>query len=288
MESNLSSAPALGTITSPSQRRQSHIGINYVDAYNEAQIAKYNNDYNYWLWQQQMSYNTPAAQRKRLEEAGLNPNYQSVDSGNVSTIPSSQGHITPSVGKNTYQGAAVAVNSFNALLDGIKKGVQTTSELSGIPADIQGYRRILRNIAFKDLQSKDFEQMLKMIDAIWQARSKLGISLAGAGWELPDNSSGETYGVSPDWERSPEFQKLLEGVSNLQLKNEDLEWLIKLKEYDLENIKPAEKSVLESRAWLIGEQAGLTRKQNKWFVARVLTEMGSKAAPSLIRMAKLL
>lgn len=38
------------------------------------QIAQENNAFNLMMWDKQNSYNTPAAQRRRLEEAGLNPN----------------------------------------------------------------------------------------------------------------------------------------------------------------------------------------------------------------------
>lgn len=52
-----------------------------------------NNDFQYQMWQENNAYNTPAAQMKRLLDAGLNPNlaYQSVNTGN-SGSPSSGGY----------------------------------------------------------------------------------------------------------------------------------------------------------------------------------------------------
>lgn len=43
-----------------------------------------NNDFQYKMWQENNAYNTPAAQMRRLLEAGLNPNlaYQAVSTGN--------------------------------------------------------------------------------------------------------------------------------------------------------------------------------------------------------------
>ena len=43
--------------------------------YNKGQmeLAKYQNEFNYKMWQQQNAYNSPAAQMARYQEAGLNP-----------------------------------------------------------------------------------------------------------------------------------------------------------------------------------------------------------------------
>nr|DAG36437.1 MAG TPA: DNA pilot protein VP2 [Microviridae sp.] len=51
------------------------------------QIAQENNAFNRQMWQLQNQYNTPAAQRKRFEEAGLNPNLMmdGTSSGNAQT-----------------------------------------------------------------------------------------------------------------------------------------------------------------------------------------------------------
>ena len=51
------------------------------------QIAQENNAFNRQMWQLQNQYNTPAAQRKRFEEAGLNPNLMmdGSSSGNAQT-----------------------------------------------------------------------------------------------------------------------------------------------------------------------------------------------------------
>lgn len=60
-------------------------------AYNKGQLelAKYQNQANLNLWNLQNAYNTPAAQMKRFEEAGLNKNliYGQGSSGNASGVP---------------------------------------------------------------------------------------------------------------------------------------------------------------------------------------------------------
>lgn len=41
--------------------------------YQNYKIAQMNNEYNYLMWEKENEYNSPAAQRQRYEEAGLNP-----------------------------------------------------------------------------------------------------------------------------------------------------------------------------------------------------------------------
>ncbi len=72
-----------------------------------------NNEYNLRLWQMNNEYNTPAAQRRRMEEAGFNPNlmYGSISPGNSSAPAQSESHYNeaPQIGDlgaafgNAYQ-----------------------------------------------------------------------------------------------------------------------------------------------------------------------------------------
>ena len=81
-QSNLSGTPPpeLNLVQSKKERKARGVDFDYMDSYNQGEMTRYNNEYNYWLWQQQAEYNSPAQQRARLEAAGLNPNYNSVDS----------------------------------------------------------------------------------------------------------------------------------------------------------------------------------------------------------------
>lgn len=249
-----------------------------TDALNQAAMAVYNNDYNYWLWQQQASYNSPAAQRRRMEEAGLNPNYQSIDGGNLGSIPSSTGSITPSVGRNATALAAQGINAFNALIDGVKKGVETVSELSGIPHDIVGYRKLLSSSAWSDALTKEMVAAIKQIEKTFAMRTKLGLD-DGHQFGILDND-GNLSMFLPNWENSPLLQ-------NLNLKNDDLDWLVKLREYDFRSMKPAELQVLEERARQIGAAAGLTENQNRLFTAMSATKIGAMLGPVLLGFIKL-
>lgn len=72
-----------------------------------------NNEYNLRLWQMNNEYNTPANQRRRMEEAGFNPNlmYGSMSPGNSSSPAQSESHYNeaPQIGDlgaafgNAYQ-----------------------------------------------------------------------------------------------------------------------------------------------------------------------------------------
>lgn len=269
----------MNIITTPKERRQSGIGINYVDAYNQAQMTDYNNRFNEYMWQKQMEYNSPSAQVARLKAAGLNPNYQAVDAGNVSSAPTSSGNITPSVGKNTMAQAQNSIAAFNAFIKSIHEGVQTVSDLSGIPDDISGYRKLLSSEKWNDVGIKSALKYLRDLEVPYAAYTKLGIDL-GHMFGVNDGHGG-TYLASPDWEKASL-------VRNLGLKNEDMEWLVKLRKYDFEVMKPEEKKLLMERADLVAEQAGLTGEQSRFFGAIATTKIGAMIAPLVLAFFKML
>lgn len=73
------------------------------------QIAQENNAFNRQMWQLQNQYNTPAAQRKRFEEAGLNPNLMmdGTSSGNAQssvTADTSGIQASPDIGSTIASG----------------------------------------------------------------------------------------------------------------------------------------------------------------------------------------
>lgn len=166
----VSSAPQLNYIASRSQRVANNVGRDYIDAYNQAQMAKYNNEYNYWLWQQQAEYNSPSNQVQRLLDAGLNPNYNSIEgAGNLSSIPSSSGSIAPSIGRNMNQRTSNMISAFNAMLSSVSTGVDTMSKLSDLPPleSLQAYRKTLYGLAKENLKGKELDNFNKMINGIY-------------------------------------------------------------------------------------------------------------------------
>lgn len=277
--SQLSGAPELNLVQSKGERKRRGVDFEYLDSFNQGEMTRYNNEYNYWLWKQQAEYNSPAQQRARLEAAGLNPNFNSVDSGNLGSIPSSSGSISPSIGKNKALLTQMYIDSFNALVKSIGEGVSDVSKLSGIPNDVPAYRRMLKEYMGNKLASSQVEYMLKQIEAVFKSKTELGIDL---GWQFGSNQpDGSIVPTSPDWEKSPVFQ-------NLGLKNEDMQWLVKLRQYDFNNTKPAELKSIQERARQIGASAGLTEKQNELFSAMTATKIGAMLGPLLLGVIKLL
>lgn len=155
-------------VTSKQGRENSGVSsFDYVDAYNSSQLAQYNNDYQYWLWQQEQEYNSPTAQVERLKAAGLNPNANSIDgTGNVNFKGSNQS-MAENIGSNHWQRKnfelQVGVQSVNQILDAVSQGVDLTSKISGIPNNISGYRQLLYDNKFYDTQGKRIGNEMKNI-----------------------------------------------------------------------------------------------------------------------------
>ena len=175
------------------QRIDKGVGQAYVDTYNQLQMARYNNDYNYWLWKQQMEYNSPSNQVARLKEAGLNPNFNSIDgTGNATSIPSSSGSVTPSVGRNASQMTGNMISLASTIIDGFNKGLSSISTLSDTPplAKIPEYREMLFKLGKENLRGKEYSNYRSLIESI------VDTYLAG-GQQLPmtlEDESGNVIG----------------------------------------------------------------------------------------------
>lgn len=270
----ISAQPSLNVITSKQDRRSAGVGIPYADAYNQSQMAKYNNEYNYWLWQQQQEYNSPSNQRKRLEEAGLNPNYQSIDSGNVGSLPTSSGSIAPSIGSNHQRNVQNALQIANGILDSVSQGIRSMSELSGIPSDIGAYRRYLSDLGFFNSKAAENKYLSSAIDAVFDSWMKGGLSdpqrLFYYGYTGPD---GQVYSDVLNPAGSPAGKQAT-------LRNASMQLLNSIRGYDLEHMRPAELEKLNSQIQQIGAAAGLTQEQLKLYN---LTQ-GTKVVDTIFRL----
>lgn len=71
------------------------------------QIAQENNAFNQRMWEKQNAYNTPAEQRRRLEEAGLNPNLM-MNGGSAGTAESAPTADTSGVQQVPDIGSTIA------------------------------------------------------------------------------------------------------------------------------------------------------------------------------------
>ena len=252
----VSSAPQLNYIASRSQRVANNVGRDYIDAYNQAQMAKYNNDYNYWLWQQQAEYNSPSNQVQRLKEAGLNPNYNSIEgAGNLSSIPSSSGSIAPSIGRNMNQRTSNMISAFNAMLSSVSTGVDTMSKLSDLPPleSLQAYRKTLYGLAKENLKGKELDNFNKMIDGIYNFALSGGETepfAVNVPWLTIENGNNPFFVFDP--KQSVTYRSLDRKLQALGL-DIDIKQIIKdTKKYYQENIQPFEGQIVEGRA---GSQA---------------------------------
>lgn len=252
----VSSAPQLNYIASRSQRVANNVGRDYIDAFNQAQMAKYNNEYNYWLWQQQAEYNSPSNQVQRLLDAGLNPNYNSIEgAGNLSSIPSSSGSISPSIGRNMNQRTSNLISAFNAMLSSVSTGVDTMSKLSDLPPleSLQAYRKTLYGLAKENLKGKELDNFNKMIDGIYNFALSGGDTqpfAVNVPWLTVDNGNNPFFVFDP--KQSVTYRSLDRKLQALGL-DIDIKQIIKdTKKYYQENIQPFEGQIVEGRA---GSQA---------------------------------
>lgn len=142
---SISQAPQPNIALSRSDTDKAGVAYGFEDDYQQMQMAKYNNEYNYWLWQQQAEYNSPKEQMERAKQAGLNPNVVAgnVSSGNLSNTPQSNARASGNINSSRIQLANVGINSFNSLLKAIGEGIDATSKISNIPHDISGFRKML-------------------------------------------------------------------------------------------------------------------------------------------------
>lgn len=184
---SISQAPQLGVGFDGSATKD--VGFGRADDFYDYQMAKYNNEYNYWLWQQQAEYNSPAQQMARAKQAGLNPNViaGNVSSGNLGSIPSSNGKLSGNITANKLNLANLGINSFNSLLKAVGEGIDATSKISGIPQDIGSYRNALSHALSYSNESKLVDNTLKSIEIAKTAH------LAG----VPNDRIG--YIGVPDW-----------------------------------------------------------------------------------------
>lgn len=85
----------------------------------QAEIAKYQNDFNYWMWQQENEWNLPKNQMNRFTEAGLNKNliYGEGTPGNARAGAPAEGYDPVQFGGNP-------LNMLNQFMDLSMKNAQ--------------------------------------------------------------------------------------------------------------------------------------------------------------------
>lgn len=216
-----STAPQLNIPTTSAQRRELGVESAYVDDYIQQLTAQYNNEYNAWLTNQQLEYNSPANQVKRLQEAGLNPNFNSIDgTGNLNSITASNAKLNSNVQSNKIQQTQTALQAVNNFLGIISDGVKKYSDITGGTMDLGAYKDLTKNILREQYKGQGYKNTISAIDMVFDAYMKGG---ANNGYTTTDNtivplSSLELYDkngnpavleLSPSKSLSGQLQKAL-------------------------------------------------------------------------------
>lgn len=249
---------------SKDSRKQSGIGQpsdgqwNYVDAWNQARMAQYNNDYNYWLWQQQAEYNSPSNQVARLKQAGLNPNFNSIDgTGNLGSMPTSQANLSPSIGSNkarlTQARTQAVLGGLNAFLSSVGQGVDTVSKLSDLPplSSMGEYRKLLLQQLKNTVTGKDYDNIKKMLDGLTSFVANGGQLDGPLTVNLPyvHSSSASQFFVF-DPREAVDLKVAQQRLKNLGFDADIKELIKEYKEFEKTNIWHNEKVSAEGRAGL--------------------------------------
>lgn len=179
-------------------RNDQYVAPAGADTWNEYAMAKYNNEYNYWLLQQQQQYNSPEEQVKRLRAAGLNPNFNSIEGAgntNFSMATSTRG-LSSNVGSLGNQQLGLMLNAFNSTLGAIAQGVDMTSKISHMPSDIKAYRKALTDSEFyKSLSAKRKAEIDTMLAGFEATLMGQNVEAPYAGWVTDIGPSKMVAGV---------------------------------------------------------------------------------------------
>lgn len=247
-----------------------------ADAQNQLNMAKYNNDYNYWLWKQQTEYNSPENQVARLKAAGLNPNFNSIEgAGNASSPAPSSGKLNSNF-LGAYQASISAkaqrlnevnavVSAFNDLVKNVGQGFDMVRTFSQTPSSISSYRDGLRDLLLWNRNKAGYEASIKSV----QDRV-LGLIAAGDGFN-------SIYGDNPLENPLVKGQLGTLGAQSLseQIAQEKLDNLVKdgelkdvikgLRKYELNELKPLEKKQLEESVNNLMSRTQFIDTQNEFY-----------------------
>lgn len=121
--------------------------------FNANEAAK-NREFQEYMWNQQNTYNSPSAQRARLEEAGLNP-YMMMSSGSAGNASSS-----PS-GSSASAASPVAMQAARFDFSGVSDAINSFFANQKIAAETKGFnlRNELTELFGRDREQAEIEQI---------------------------------------------------------------------------------------------------------------------------------
>lgn len=263
-------------VTSRSSRIDAGVGALYVDDYNANLQNQYNNAYNYWLWQKQMEYNSPKAQVARLREAGLNPNFNSIEgTGNASSIPASQASLPGNIGKNRLNAISTGVSIATALATGISRGVGALKTIATTPLAIRNYRELLNQVLGQKFSGSLLDNDLKRMQVYTKS------------W-LTGYNGGEQVTPFEDtiWGRSMLAQTGLQEQNRLlvekKVKYQDL--LNDIKQWEKDHYNPQKLSNLKATWENISAGTTLRQINIDWYNAAQATAIVRALAPLILKI----
>ena len=268
------SAPPI--VTSRSSRIDANVGALYVDDYNANLQNQYNNAYNYWLWQKQMEYNSPKAQVARLREAGLNPNFNSIEgTGNASSIPASQASLPGNIGKNRLNAISTGVSIATALATGISRGVGALKTIATTPLAIRNYRELLNQVLGQRFSGSLLDNDLKRLQ------------LSGKSWLMGFNGDEQIVPFEETlWGRSQLAQTGLQEF-NRQLAEKKVRYqdlLNGIKEWEKDNYNPQKLDNLKATWENITAGTTLRQINIDWYNAAQATAIVRALAPLILKL----
>lgn len=274
-----------------------------ADAQNQLNMAKYNNDYNYWLWKQQTAYNSPAEQVKRLKEAGLNPNFNSIEgAGNASSPSPSSGRLQSNY-LGAYQSSISAkaqrlneVNTilagFNDLVKNIGQGFDMYRTYVSTPDNVDLYRKALTTLMSNKSRSSSVDTMTKEIAFELGTLGKVGYgdygltlspeSSAAFGSVLDSTPLGQAVISDYDTRRMGSWLAQAR-YKNLVSDNAIKEVVKDLKEFELHKLQPKQLEKLENEIDNLFSRTNFIDTQNDMY-ARI--KLGGMLLPFALMLFK--
>lgn len=277
--SHLSAAEAAGAPSTPDfvyklSDRPSNVGWFGVDEYNQQLMNQYNNEYNYWLWLKQMEYNSPSEQVKRLKEAGLNPNFNSIEgAGNAGSIPTSQGSVKGNQTQSRLNAIGSGISAATALATGISKGVTALKAIASTPRAIKAYRGLLTEVLGEKYTRMILDNQLKSMQNKAQGYY-YGLGMLEPGME--DSlwlRSQESKVSASEWSS----QLLEKRLAYQDLLNQMATW-------DLNNLKPQQLDNLKATWDFITAGTSLRQINLSWFNANQSAQIVRALAPFFIKL----
>jgi signal recognition particle GTPase len=151
----------------------------------EPKMAAYQNEYNYWLWQQQNKYNEPSAQMSRYSDAGLNPAlmYDKGTSGNAETPAPGVAPKMDSINPMSIISQYADVKTKLASAEKIQADADWINKWKGDVSEAQ-YENIKSKTSFNEAQLEDLRKDMVAKDIPMSTANMIINWLYGNG-ELP-------------------------------------------------------------------------------------------------------